>query len=202
MTKGNGHLLPLYHSLHAECYAVTGEIYFNDFYHNLLLHVDNGHGVADKLVGELGDMDESFGLDAEVHEATEVGDVGDDARQDHSLLQVVDGVESVVERELFVFATRVTSRFTEFLHDVGQGGHTHGVGTIALQFDALTLFCRGNEILHVASGILCHLSDKGVAFGMHGGVVQGICCSGDAEETCTLLKGLGTKTRHVLKFLT
>ena len=53
MTKGNGHLLLLYHSLHAEGDAVAGEIYFIDFYHNLLLHVDNGHGGADKLVGEL-----------------------------------------------------------------------------------------------------------------------------------------------------
>lgn len=102
---------PLFHSLHAEGDAVAGEVYFNDFYHYFLLHVDNGHGVADKLVGELGDMDEAFDLDAEVHEATEISDVGDDARQDHSLLQVVDGVESVVERELFVFATWVATGF-------------------------------------------------------------------------------------------
>ena len=56
--------LLLFHTFHAEGDAVAGEVYFNDFYHYFLLHVDNGHGVADKLVGELGDVDESFGLDA------------------------------------------------------------------------------------------------------------------------------------------
>lgn len=135
---------PLFHSLHAEGYAVAGVV---DFYYldlNLLLKVHHGHGVADILVGKLGDVDKALHLDAEVDEAAEVGDVGNDSRQNHAFLQVVDGAEGGVEGELFVLATRVAAWFAEFLHDVGKGGHAHGVGAIALQVDCFALLCRGD----------------------------------------------------------
>ena len=84
-------MLTLFHSLHAEGYAVAGVV---DFYYldlNLLLKVYHGHGVADELVGKLGDVDKALHLDAEVDEAAEVGDVGNDAIENHAFLQVVDG---------------------------------------------------------------------------------------------------------------
>ena len=130
---------PLFHSLHAEGYAVAGVV---DFYYldlNLLLKVYHGHGVADIFVGKLGDVDKALHLDAEVDEAAEVGDVGDDAIENHAFLQVVDGAKGGVEGELLVLATWVATGFAEFLHDVGKGGHAHGVGAIALQVDTLAL---------------------------------------------------------------
>ena len=137
-------MLTLFHSLHAEGYAVAFVIYFNDFYLDLLLKVHNGHGVADVPVCKLGDVDKALYLDAEVDEAAEVGDVGNDAIENHAFLQVVNGAEGGVERELLVLATRVAPRFAEFLHDVGKGGHAHGVRAIALEVDCLAFLWRGD----------------------------------------------------------
>ena len=135
---------PLFYTLHAEGYAVAGVIYFYYLDLNLLLKVYYGHGVADVPVGKLGDVDKALYFDAEVDEATEVGDVGNDAIENHAFLQVVDGAEGGVERELLVLATWVATGFAEFLHDVGKGGHAHGVGAIALEVDGLAFLCRGD----------------------------------------------------------
>ena len=129
----------LFYSLHAKGYSVACIVYFHYLDLYLLLKMHHGHGVADELVGKLGDVDKSLHLDAEIYEATEVGDVGDDAIEHHAFLQVVDGTKGGVEGELLVLATRVAAWFAEFLHDVGKGGHAHGVGAIALEVDGFAL---------------------------------------------------------------
>jgi hypothetical protein len=101
----------LFYSLHAKGYSVACIVYFNDLNLYLLLKMHYGHGVADELVGKLGDVDKSLHLDAEIYEATEVGDVGDDAIEHHAFLQVVYCVQSGVEGEFLVLATRVATRF-------------------------------------------------------------------------------------------
>ena len=68
-------MLTLFHSLHAEGYAVAGVVYFYYLDFDLLLKVYHGHGVADVPVGKLRDVDKALYLDAEVDEAAEVGDV-------------------------------------------------------------------------------------------------------------------------------
>ena len=49
-------------------------------------------GMGDATVGHLGDMHKTVLMDTDIYEGSEVGDVGNDAWQFHSLDKVVDGV--------------------------------------------------------------------------------------------------------------
>ena len=96
------------------------------------MNADNRSRVAHKFSTDLRDVYEAVFLDAHIHEATEVGDVGHDAGEHHTFLQVVDGLHVLVELEYLDGLSGVTSGFLQFCHDVGQGREAHLVGHVLL----------------------------------------------------------------------
>ncbi len=54
-------------------------------------------GILDEAVGELADVDEAVLMDADVDEGAELGDVGDDAFEDHAGLNVGELADVIVE---------------------------------------------------------------------------------------------------------
>ena len=60
---------------------------------------DDRTRILDKFVRQFGDVDQTVLMNADVDESPEGRDVGDDARQKHSLAQVADRVHVGVECE-------------------------------------------------------------------------------------------------------
>ena len=72
------------------------------FYHpNLYMLMEFHHieRVGDTTIRHLGDMHQSVLMNADVDEGSEVGDIGDDARQYHSLFEIINGSDVLVELE-------------------------------------------------------------------------------------------------------
>ena len=78
---------------------MTAMIDLDDPYADVLVELDDVEGMGNATVGHLGDVDEAVLMDADIDEGAEVGDVGDDAWQDHAFYEVVDGVDVLVELE-------------------------------------------------------------------------------------------------------
>jgi hypothetical protein len=77
--------------------------------------------LLDKTVGELADVDQTVLVDADVHEGSKLGDVGDDALKDHPGLNVgelADGLGEVGGDELVPW---IATGLTEFFEDVRDG---------------------------------------------------------------------------------
>ena len=68
-------------------------------YAYMLVHTDYCCRVADKLIGKLGDMYQSVFFNPYIYEASEIGNVVDDARQFHTFPQVVDSLHILVKFE-------------------------------------------------------------------------------------------------------
>lgn len=66
---------------------------------DMLVEFDDVEGMGDATIGHLGDMHQTVLMDTDIDKGSEVGDVGDDARQNHAFHQVVDGVDILVELE-------------------------------------------------------------------------------------------------------
>ena len=81
-------------------------------------HVGRRSHVA---VGQLRDVHQPVLFDADVDESPEGRDVGDDARQKHSLAQVADRVHVGVECEDLQLLAWVEPPFVERLEDVRHG---------------------------------------------------------------------------------
>ena len=95
--------------------ALAGEVDVEDGDGDALLELDDGGGVFDEGVGELGDVDEAILVDADVDEGAEGGDVGDDAGEFHAGLEVFEGVDVVGEGEGFELLAGVFGRPLAFL---------------------------------------------------------------------------------------
>ena len=155
--------------------------------------------MGDATVGHLGDMDETILMDADIDKGPEVGDVGDDARQDHAFYEVVDGGDMLVELEFLQLFARVAARLLQFLHDIREGRDAHLGSHILLDVDGLALLLVADQFADGAAMILGHLFDDGIALRVNGRVVEGILGPWDAEETCALLEGRRSEARYLLQ---
>ena len=79
---------------------MTSMIDLDDTHLDMLVEFDDIEGMGNTTVGHLGDVNQSILMDTDIHEGPEVGDVCDDARQDHTLHQIVDGGDILIELEL------------------------------------------------------------------------------------------------------
>ena len=146
-------------------------------------------------------MHQAVFLDAHIHKATEVGDVGHDARQGHAFLQVVYGLHVLVELEYLDGLSRVAARFLQFGHDVRQGRETYLVGYIFLDVYLASQFLVLDEGFYRAPQVLGYELYYGIAFRMYRRVVQRILGSRNAKKAGTLFKSLGTHARHFHQLL-
>ena len=60
-------------------------------------------------------------MHSQVHESAEIGHIGDYSGQDHTDLEIVDGVNGLVKMEDFGLCTRVSGRFLQFVQNVCEG---------------------------------------------------------------------------------
>ena len=87
-------------------------------------------------------------MHTDINEASEIGDVGDDAGQHHADAQVIDCMYVFVELEHFELGARVAAGFVKLVHDILQGGHPDRFGYVVFQFDLLPELFVGHEVGH------------------------------------------------------
>ena len=107
--------------LHTQCDTFATHIYFDDTDADVLMKAYDLCGVGDEAVGELGDVDKTVLMDADVDEDAKVGDIRHDAREFHSYDEVVEGVDILVEFEDFYLSTWIAPRLLKLGEDVVEG---------------------------------------------------------------------------------
>ena len=171
----------------------------DDAYPEVLVQFHHISGMGNTSISHLGDVDEAVLMDTDIDKSTEVGNVGDDARQDHAFYQVIDGCDILVELKLLYLFTRVATGFLQFLHDVGKGGDTYLVSDIAADVDRLTFLFVCNQIGNRTTEVLRHLLHDCIALWVDGSVIEWILCPRNTQETGTLLEGGRSEARHFLE---
>ena len=79
---------------------MTSMIDLDDTHLDMLVEFNHIEGMGNTTIGHLGDVNQSILMDTNIHEGPKVRDVSDDARQDHTFDQIVDGGDILVELEL------------------------------------------------------------------------------------------------------
>ena len=156
-------------------------------------------GVFHVAVGHLRNMHKSVLMHADVDKCSEVGDVGDDAGEHHSLNEIVHLFHIGVELEGFQLLSRVAPRFFQFVHDIRQGGNTHLGRHVSLHLHLLALLFVSNQFAYGTTVVARHLFHDVVALGVDGRIVERVLGIGNAKESGTLQESRGAKSRHFLQ---
>ena len=101
---------------------------------------DHLGGIADEVVGELADVDESVLMDADIDECAKSRDVGDNAGKFHADLEVVRLFDAVLEREQLELLAGIATRLGEFGDDVAQGRQADIGGDVFGEIELLAQF--------------------------------------------------------------
>ena len=104
----------------------------------MLVHRDDGGGVAHEAVGQLRHVHQAILLDTDIDEAAEVGDIGDDAGKHHACLDIVDGAQALIEAPHLDGLAGVATGLLQLGHDIVQRGVAHSVAHIAADIDLRT----------------------------------------------------------------
>ena len=88
---------------------MAAHVHFYDLHFHMLMKLHHVSGMIHATVGELRDVHEAVLMDADVYESSEVCDVCDDARKNHSWGEVLDFVDAAVEAELLKLLSGVTT---------------------------------------------------------------------------------------------
>ena len=96
---------------------------------------------------------------------------------------------------------RVAARLGELVHNVAQGGQTDFAGNVAFQLNLGSCAGLAHQLVDGTCGILRHLFDQGVAFGVDGALIEGVLGIANAQEAGALLEGFGAQTGHAVEFL-
>ena len=82
------------------------------------MHRDNSSWVTNIAVGQLRHMHQAILLDAYIHEAAEVGDVGDDAGEHHPCFHIIYRADALIEVPHLDSLAWVTAGLLQFAHDI------------------------------------------------------------------------------------
>lgn len=88
----------------------------------MLVELDNLVGILNEFIGHLRDMNKSVLMNTYVNKSPEVGDVGHDARQFHTDIEVFYRVHVFIKAEFFKLFAGVKARLFEFFQNVVEVG--------------------------------------------------------------------------------
>ena len=97
---------------------------------NALSDLDDIGGVSGKGVAQFGDMDETVLMDADIDEGAEIGDIGNDAGEFHSGVQVFEDMNTFGESKHLELFTGIPSGLCQLGDDITEGWETDGIGAI------------------------------------------------------------------------
>ena len=194
--------LGLNYTFHCQRYTPALQIHRHNFHIHRLLHPHHAVGIGYALVCELRNMYQSLGLDAEVHKATEIGDVGNHARKLHSLAQVLDCLYRGVETEFCQLLARVSPGLFQFRYNIPQGFLSEALCQISVHIYPRPALRVSYQVGGRATGIAGHAFHQRIALRVDSAVVKRVVRSGNTQETRTLFKYLGPEPGHLHQCLT
>ena len=118
----------------------------NDSYLYVLMEFYHIQRMGYAAIGHLRDVYQSILMHADIYKCTKVGDVGYDARQYHSLNQIVDSRHILVELECFKLLAWVATRLLELRQDICKCGHSYIGCYVAWQLDGIALVLIINKV--------------------------------------------------------
>ena len=131
-----------------------------------------------------------------VHEGPEIGDVVDDAGENHPFAQVTDFVDGLVKRERRGASAGIASGLAEFADDVGQSRQTHIVSNISGEVDAVKESRVGDKLFQAMAAVAGDTFHGRIAFGMDGRIVEDIFPVAHTQEPGGLFVGFRSETRY------
>ena len=155
--------------------------------------------MLDELAADLGNVHQTVLMNADVHKCAEVDDVAHRTLQGHAFLQVLHVQHVLPQQGRGQLVTGVTSGLCQLPQDIPQSRLAHGkllcqraqVGRVGL--------LRQRGVAGLDTQLLQQRLCRLIGFGMDGGVVQRLLAAGNAQEACTLLKGLGAQLGHLFQ---
>ena len=147
-------------------------------------------------------MNQSIIVNTYINKGTKLGDVGNDARHYHALLQILYGLDARIKLKFFNLSTRIQTRFVKLCHNIHQGRHTHLGSDIFLNIYFLLQILIFHQLLHGDSLIFRHLLNQGITLWVNCTVIQRISSSRNTEEAGTLLESRRPQTWHFLQLRT
>ena len=144
-------------------------------------------------MADFADVDKAVLMDADIDEGTELGDVGDDAFEDHADGDIPHFLDVFAEGGDDELIAGVAAGFTEFLADIVEGEDADFLGLEAFHFDLLDYLGFGDEFGDgEAEGGGDGFDDR-VGLGVDGGHIEGVFAVADAEEAGGLFEGFGAE---------
>ena len=168
---------------------------------DVLVELEDLGGIRHSLDAHLGGVDEAVLVEANVHEGSKVGYVGDYAGELHSHIKVVYGVDILGEFEFLGGLAGVKAGLEEFLEDVVDCGKAELAVRVVLRFYLRYFLLVANQFSYRNIEVRGHFVHYAVCLRMDGGVVQRVLGVTDAEEAGALLEGLGAKPGHTQQLL-
>ena len=178
---------------------MSAQVDGNDAHADVLVQSYYLRGVFDVFVGQLRHVHQSILMNTNIDKSSEIGDVGDDARQFHAFVQVFYSLYAAVKLKLLNLLAWVATRLFQFLHDIREGRESYLGSDILLDVNALARNFVQDKVADAATAVLRHLLHHVIALGVYGAVVEWILRLRDAQETGTLLEGGWSQTRHLLQ---
>ena len=127
-------------------------------------------------------------MDANVDECAELGDVGDDAFEDHFGLHVGELTDFFIETGSDNLLTRIAARLTQLLQNVLDGERA-GVDLEGIDLDQKLRIC--DQLADQCTQRASDLLDHRIRFRMDSRAIQRILAVADAQETGSLLVRFG-----------
>ena len=184
---------------HGQCNLLPVEIDLEHLHPDPISRADHGARILDEPLAQLRNVDEAVLVNPDIDERTEVGDVGDNARTDHSRHQIGDGVQVFAEREGSEGFAGIATRLLELPHDVIEGELPDLVSEV------FRLAHQGHPTAKKVADPLAHLLGQllkqGIALGVNPRIVEGMSRLGNPQEPCRQLEGLSAEPWHVEELL-
>ena len=132
-------------------------------------------------------------MDADIDEGSELGDVGDDAFEDHADGDIPHLLDVFAEGGDDELIAGVAAGFAEFLADIVEGEDADLLGLEPLHLHLLDHFRLGDEFGDGETQRGGNCFNDRVRLGVDGGHIEGVVAIADAEEAGGLLERLGAE---------
>jgi len=159
--------------------------------------LDHAARVLDEAVGDRRDMYQSVLMDTDVDKGAEVGDIGHHSFENHSHLQILDGLDAFTEVGGAELWTRVSTGFFEFPEDVADRRQAELLVDELLRQQCPEQLRVADDFANSLDDFANSLPDLGedtlderVGFRMHRRAVERVVAFVDAQEAGRQLEGL------------
>ena len=154
-----------------------------------------------EAIGQHRDVHQPVLMHTDVDEGSEVGDIGHGAFQDHAGLQILQGLDALLELRGLELGTRVAAGFLQLGQNVFHGRQTETLVGEGGRIEPTQGRGVADQTAHILAGELGDAPHHWIGFRMHRRSVERLLATGDTQKARALLERLVAETRHSHQFL-